>query len=177
MTAPATVEAARQYLTFVVGEEEYALDILGVQEIRSLSPITRLPHAPTHVLGVINLRGAVVPVVDLRRRLGLASAAWGPVTAIVVVQVGSRVVGLIVDKVSDVVAVPEEALRPLPAVDGILPTQALSGLLTVAERLVLVLDVARLLDDPVPAGDSVGAGAPPERVEDRAVQSREGEIQ
>src|SRR6202167_5780761 len=99
-------ETSEQYLTFMLAGEEYGVDILRVQEIKGWDKVTRIPHSPDYVLGVINLRGAVVPIVDLRRRFGLETIAFGPTTVVIVVRVGDervvRTVGMVVDAVSEV---------------------------------------------------------------------------
>src|SRR5512143_2311417 len=103
-----------QYLTFALGEEEYGVAILNVQEIRGYSPATPIPNTPAYVKGVMNLRGTIVPVIDLRLRLGMPAAEYGPFTVIIVMAVGRKVVGAIVDAVSDVLAFADADVQPAP---------------------------------------------------------------
>jgi len=111
-------KTSEQYLTFMLAGEEYGVDILRVQEIKGWDKVTRIPHSPDYVLGVINLRGAVVPIVDLRRRFGLETIEFGPTTVIIVMRVAGarneRTVGVVVDAVSEVLHVPAHTLRPAP---------------------------------------------------------------
>lgn len=135
----------RQYLTFALGDEMYGLDILHVQEIKGLGPITPIPNTAAAIRGVINLRGMIVPVVDLRRHLGLAAAEPGPFTVIVVVAVAGKTVGLIVDAVSDVLDIGDEAVQPAPELGGVLEARCLAGIAQHGESLIALLDVAETL--------------------------------
>src|SRR5438105_13877699 len=103
-----------QYLTFALGDEEYGVEILKVQEIRGYAPITPIPNTPPHIKGVMNLRGAIIPVVDLRRKLAMPATECSPFTVIIVVTVGTRVMGVIVDAVSDVLDIPPMDIQPTP---------------------------------------------------------------
>ncbi len=145
----AAPSAPQQALTFVLGDGHYGVEILRVQEIRGFSPVTRIPHAPPHVLGVLNLRGSIVPIVDLRMRFGLDSVAYGPVTVIIVVAVmsvaGRRDFGLVVDGVSDVIDIAAGAIRPAPELNGSRNTAYVRGLLPVGERMLILLDIDRLV--------------------------------
>ena len=142
--------AGNQYLTFRVGPEEYGIDILGVQEIKELSAITPIPNAPAYLRGVTNLRGTIIPVIDVRERFGLAAADASPVSVIVVVRVGARVTGLIVDGVSDVIAVAVSAIQSPPDLGTRADAAYVDGLLQVEDRLVVLLDVQTLIG-PEPA--------------------------
>jgi purine-binding chemotaxis protein CheW len=136
-------------LTFKLGAEIFGVDILQVQEIRGWSPVTRIPQTPQHVLGVLNLRGAVVPIIDLRLRFDLESAQYNALTVIIVMSVsdaaGHREVGVVVDAVSEVIDVSEDALRQTPELGGRVDTQCISGLLTLGQSMVILLDVERLI--------------------------------
>jgi purine-binding chemotaxis protein CheW len=148
-TSPATQEAARQqFLTFQLAGEEYGLGILNVQEIRGWSAVTAIPHAPPWVLGVIELRGAAVPIVDLRRRLELPPAKFGPATVVIVIRVsagvGERTVGLVVDAVSEVYDIAEESLRELPDVGSSAASEIVAGLAHADGKTVILLDALRL---------------------------------
>lgn len=143
-TVAATAEAA-QYLTVNLGNEEYGVDILAVREIRGWTPVTRIPQAPSYVLGVLNLRGAIVPVLDLRLRFGLTREEYTATTVCVIVMVAGRQFGIVVDAVSDVVEVAPGGVRPVPDMGTTVDTEYLKGLTSVGERMVLLLDVDRLL--------------------------------
>ncbi|MGC3979919.1 MAG: chemotaxis protein CheW [Steroidobacteraceae bacterium] len=142
-------ENAKQMLTFVLGDETYGVDILRVQEIRGWSPVTRIPQSPRHVLGVLNLRGSIVPIVDLRMRLNFESAEYTAITVIIVLSIeaaaGRRDVGVVVDAVSDVVNVQSDAVKPAPELGSQVNTDYIQGLATIAERMVMLLDIDRLI--------------------------------
>ncbi|TBR37228.1 MULTISPECIES: chemotaxis protein CheW [Dyella] len=134
-----------QYLTVNLAHEEYGIDILAVREIRGWSPVTRIPQAPHYVLGVLNLRGAIVPVLDLRLRFGLEREEYTQTTVTVIVTVAGRLFGVVVDAVSDVMDVASDRIRPVPDMGTAVDTEYLKGLTSVAERMVLLLDVDKLL--------------------------------
>lgn len=140
---------SRQVLTFVLGEETYGVDILRVQEIRGWSAVTKIPHAPPHVLGVLNLRGSIVPIVDLRMRFALERAEYTAVTVIIVMSVvtsaGRRDFGVVVDGVSDVVDVNSAEVKPAPELGARGATDYLLGLVSIADRMVVLLDIDRLI--------------------------------
>lgn len=142
-------EGTYQVLTFVLGNETYGVDILRVQEIRGWSAVTKIPHAPAHVLGVLNLRGSIVPIVDLRMRFSLERAEYTAVTVIIVVSVmsaaGRRDFGVVVDGVSDVVDVNTEEVKAAPELGARGATDYIRGLLPVSERMVVLLDIDRLI--------------------------------
>jgi purine-binding chemotaxis protein CheW len=136
---------ARQFLTFRLGGEEYGLGILAVQEIRGWSPVTAIPHAPRWLLGVINLRGVVVPVIDLRLKLALERADYNEFTVVIILNVGARVVGIVVDGVSDVITLRAEQIRPAPSLGGNADTSHITGFATLDERLRILIDIERLM--------------------------------
>jgi purine-binding chemotaxis protein CheW len=142
-------EESHQVLTFVLGNETYGVDILRVQEIRGWSAVTKIPHAPPHVLGVLNLRGSIVPIVDLRMRFSLDRAEYTAVTVIIVVSVmsaaGRRDFGVVVDGVSDVVDVNTEEVKAAPELGAKGATDYIRGLVPVSERMVVLLDIDRLI--------------------------------
>jgi len=142
-------EQSHQVLTFVLGNETYGVDILRVQEIRGWSAVTKIPHAPPHVLGVLNLRGSIVPIVDLRMRFCLDRAEYTTVTVIIVVSVisatGRRDFGVVVDGVSDVVDVNTEEVKAAPELGAKGATDYIRGLVPVSERMVVLLDIDRLI--------------------------------
>jgi purine-binding chemotaxis protein CheW len=139
----------RQYLSFFIADQEYATDILRVQEIKGWDTVTRVPYTPAYILGVINLRGSIVPVVDLRVRFGMANASFCPSTVVVVVQVagsrGESIVGVVVDSVSDVYSIADDHIQPPPDVAGIVDLQFVRGLASVENKLVIMLDLERVV--------------------------------
>lgn len=145
----AATEAQAQYLTFRLGNEEYGIDILRVQEIKGWSGATPMPQAPAHVLGVINLRGLVVPIVDLRRRFELPPAEFGPTTVVIVVRVmendAARVVGLVVDAVAEVYQLAASAVKPPPELGEAAREEFVRGLASVEDKMIILLDVDRLV--------------------------------
>lgn len=149
-----------QYLSFRIGTEEYAIEILGVQEIRGFTTITPIPNAPDYIKGVINLRGTVVPVIGLRERFGIPSVAYDKFTVIVIVSLEPRIVGVVVDAVTDVLTLKERDLDAPPELGGQVDTSFIRGLAKTEERLVVVLDLQKALRDPL-----VGATDSPSRLE------------
>ncbi len=141
--------ATQQVLTFELGNETYGVEILRVREIRGWTPVTKIPHAPPHVLGVLNLRGSIVPVVDLRMRFALERAEYTKITVIIVLSVhssaGRREIGVVVDGVSDVVDVDAANVRPAPDLGTKFATEYIRGLVPVANRMVVLLDIDRLI--------------------------------
>src|ERR1700733_9097987 len=144
-----TAPGSHQVLTFVLGSETYGVDILRVQEIRGWSSVTKIPHAPPHVLGVLNLRGSIVPIVDMRMQFNLERAEYTAVTVIIVLSVKSRTgrrdFGVVVDGVSDVVTVNEAQVKPAPDLGSRAATEHIRGLMPVADRMVVLLDIDRLI--------------------------------
>ena len=147
-----------EYLTFRLGAEEYGIDILRVQEIRSYEPPTRIANAPAFIKGVVNLRGVIVPIVDLRLKLGCDRADYNHFTVVIVLNVRGRVVGAVVDAVSDVLALAGAAIRPAPALSARFDTGFITGIGSVADRMLILIDIEALmassdmgLIDPPPA--------------------------
>jgi purine-binding chemotaxis protein CheW len=141
---PATAPTVQQ-LTFSLAGEEYGVDILSVREIRGWSRVTRIPQTPSYLLGVLNLRGAIVPVMDLRLRFGLEREAYDQNTVVINVAVAERLFGIVVDAVSDVVDIDLAAIKPVPDMGAIVDTRYLKGLATHVERMVMLLDVEKLV--------------------------------
>ncbi|HWU77720.1 MAG TPA: chemotaxis protein CheW [Rhodanobacter sp.] len=134
-----------QQLTFSLADEEYGVDILAVREIRGWTQVTRIPQTPVHLLGVLNLRGAIVPIMDLRLRFGLEREAYGDNTVVIVVALGERLFGIVVDAVSDVIDINASAIKPVPDMGAVVDTRYLKGIATHSERMVMLLDVERLM--------------------------------
>ncbi len=144
------LENRMQFLSFTLGDEEYGVDILRVQEIRSWEPVSRIPNVPAYEKGVVNLRGAIVPIIDLRERFGLGHLAYTPLTVVVVLQSQNetgqtRVMGVVVDSVSDVVDVDKKTIQGAPDFGAKVSTEFINGLASVNERMVMLLDVDKLL--------------------------------
>jgi purine-binding chemotaxis protein CheW len=137
--------AATQYLTVNLADEEYGIDILAVREIRGWTSVTRIPQAPGYVLGVLNLPGAIVPVLDLRLRFGLSREEYTGTTVTVIITVAGRLFGIVVDAVSDVLDVEQNNVRPVPDMGTAVDTEYLKGLTSIGERMVLLLDADKLL--------------------------------
>lgn len=138
-------EPVQEFLTFTLGSEEYAIDILRVQEIRGYDQVTAIANSPAFIKGVINLRGAIVPIVDLRIKFNLPSVTYDPFTVVIILNVLNRIVGIVVDSVSDVLALKSNEIRPAPEFGGSFDTQYLMGLATVGERMLIVTDIAKLI--------------------------------
>ena len=139
---------AREYLTFRLCDEEYGIDILKVQEIRGYENPTRIANAPHFLKGVINLRGTIVPIVDLRLRFGCDSSEYNAFTVSIVLHIGTRTIGAVVDSVSDVMEIPAEAVRPAPELNSAIDATYIRGLAQVGERMVILLDIESLLLSP-----------------------------
>ena len=135
---------ARQLITFELGDQSLGIDIMAIREIRAWSPATPLPNVPAHVRGVVNLRGVVLPVLDLRCRLGWGTTDPSARHVIIVVRIGEQLQGVIVDAVNDIVTINPDDMQPLPDVGTMQAAGLLEGLATVEDRMILVLDLERL---------------------------------
>ncbi|MGY4878845.1 chemotaxis protein CheW [Vreelandella aquamarina] len=135
----------REFLVFSLGEEEYAIDILKVQEIRGYENVTRIANAPDFIKGVTNLRGVIVPIVDLRIKFHLQSVEYGGQTVVIVVNVADRVVGIVVDGVSDVMTLTPDQIKPAPEFGVTLSSDFLSGLGSLEDRMLVLVDIDKLL--------------------------------
>lgn len=138
--------ASQEYLTFRLGPESYAIDILKVQEIRGWETPTAIANSPDFIKGVINLRGVIVPILDLRVKFRMPQAAYDEFTVVIILNVASRVVGVVVDSVSDVLSLASEAVRPTPEfASATFDTRYITGLATVEEQLLILLDIEKLM--------------------------------
>ena len=142
-----TNEDERQYLTFELGNEFYGVNILKVQEIKGYTDVTRIPNTPAYMKGVLNLRGTIVPIINLRMKFGMDQIDFTAFTVIVVVVVNERVMGMIVDSVSDVLTLGADDMKPAPALGTSVDTSFIDGIATTAERLVTLLDIDRVLTE------------------------------
>ncbi len=136
---------AQEYLTFILGPEEYAIDILKVQEIRGYDAVTTIANAPAFIKGVINLRGTIVPIVDLRIKFNVGVAEYTPFTVVIILNLGTRVVGVVVDSVSDVTMLRADQISPTPEFAATVDTQYILGLGTLDDRMLIVIDIERLM--------------------------------
>lgn len=135
----------QEFLTFTLGPEEYAIDILKVQEIRGYDAVTKIANAPVFIKGVINLRGTIVPIVDLRIKFSIGEATYTPFTIVIILNIGSRVIGIVVDSVSDVITLGRSQIRPPPEFSSTLGARYILGLGTVDERMLIVVDIEKLM--------------------------------
>jgi purine-binding chemotaxis protein CheW len=166
MTLEKVTDVARsEYLTFRLGAEEYALDILKVQEIRNFEAVTAIANAPGYVKGVVNLRGEIVPIVDLRVLLGLANAEYTAFTVVIVLNLGKRTIGVVVDAVSDVIELGAEQIRPAPDFSGAVDTRYVIGLGTIDDRMLILADIERLIEGEEGRIDDAAAAVRPVRAE------------
>lgn len=143
-------ENTQQFLTFILGNEEYGVDILRVQEIKGWDAVTQVPNTPEYIRGVINLRGTIVPIIDLRIRFHMEQLAYGPTTVVIVLKVisgeSSRIMGIVVDGVSDVYNMRKEQIKPAPDFGGDVDASFVKGLATVEEKMVIILDIDFMLN-------------------------------
>lgn len=136
---------ASEYLTFTLGSEEYAIDILKVQEIRGYETPTLIANAPPFIKGVINLRGIIVPIVDLRIKFNLGKIEYTPFTVVIILNVAGRVIGVVVDSVSDVLSLTSSQVRQAPDFSGSFDTKYILGLASIDQRMLIVTDIERLM--------------------------------
>jgi purine-binding chemotaxis protein CheW len=137
--------AMREYLTFRLDDEEYGIDILKVQEIRGYEKPTRIADAPSFIKGVVNLRGTIVPIVDMRLKFNCSKSDYDTFTVVIILNLRSRIVGIVVDSVSDVMELATENIQPAPDMDTTIDGSAVEGLGSVGERMLILLDIERLM--------------------------------
>ena len=138
----------REFLAFKLGAEEYGIDILRVQEIRSYEEPTRIANAPPFMKGVVNLRGVIVPIIDMRLKFKLEQAAYNSFTVVIVLNIGNRVMGIVVDAVSDVITLTPEQLRPVPEFNSAIESEHLLAIGAMDERMLILVDIAKLMTSP-----------------------------
>lgn len=137
--------AGREFLTFTLGQEEYGIDILKVQELRGYDNVTQIANAPDFLKGVINLRGIITPIIDMRIRFKLNAGVYDQFTVVIILHLNNRTVGMVVDSVSDVITLAAEQIKPAPAMGTLLNTDYLIGLGTLGERMLILLEIDRLI--------------------------------
>ena len=152
-----TANGAREYLTFRLDQEEYGIDILKVQEIRGYEQPTRIANAPEFIKGVVNLRGTIVPIVDMRLKFNCANADYNSFTVVIILNLRNRVVGIVVDSVSDVLELSADNIKAAPDIESVVDNGCILGLGSVNERMLILMDIEKmmtapdmgLIDDPV----------------------------
>ena len=142
------VTSIREFLTFKLGKEEYGMDILRVQEIRSFEEPTRMANAAPFIKGVINLRGVIVPIVDMRLRFNLADVTYNSFTVVIVVNIANRIMGMVVDGVSDVITLKPEQLRPTPDFSTAIGNDHVLAIGSLDDRMLILLDIEKLMGSP-----------------------------
>jgi len=134
-----------EFLAYRLGNEEYGIDIQKVQELRGYDAVTVIANAPAFIKGVVNLRGIIVPIIDMRIKFNLGTPVYDQFTVVIILNIGGRVVGMVVDSVSDVITLTPEQIKPAPAMGTAVDTDYLMGLGTVDERMLILLDIDRLM--------------------------------
>ena len=137
--------STREYLTFRLDEEEYGIDILKVQEIRGYEPPTRIANAPDFIKGVVNLRGTIIPIVDMRLKFNCKKVEYNSLTVVIILSLHNRIVGIVVDSVSDVMKLPADSLKAAPDVDSSIGSEAVLGLGSLGGRMLILLDIEKLM--------------------------------
>lgn len=141
----AAVATRLEVVTFKLGEEEYGIDIQKVQELRGYDAVTRIANAPEYIKGVVNLRGIIVPIIDMRIKFRLGEPTYDQFTVVIVLNIGGRVVGMVVDSVSDVITLTGDQIKPAPEMGSVLDADYLIGLGTLEERMLILVDIDRLM--------------------------------
>jgi len=139
------VAGVREFLTFRLGREEYGCDILKVQEIRGYENPTRIANAPEFIKGVVNLRGTIVPIIDMRIKFNVGEAKYDTFTVVIILNIVNRVVGMVVDSVSDVLQMEAQQIRPAPEFSGALDVSYVMGLAAIGERMLILVDIEKLM--------------------------------
>jgi purine-binding chemotaxis protein CheW len=154
--AAAAATLPTQFISFAIGDDQYGVDIMAVREIKGWSEITHLPKQPDYVRGVLNLRGVIVPIIDLRCRFGQGLTEATPLHIVIIVQIGSRQVGLLADRVLDIVSLDASQIQPVPRVVRGSRVDFLSGLVTVDNAMIALIDLSNLLSVSMTDGDEHG---------------------
>lgn len=144
-TGETASSGAREYLTFRLDQEEYGIDILKVQEIRGYEPPTRIAHAPEFIKGVVNLRGTIIPIVDMRLKFNCSQAEYNSFTVVIILNLRNRVVGIVVDSVSDVMELAADNVKAAPDIESVIDNDCILGLGSVGERMLILLDIEKLM--------------------------------
>ena len=145
ISSEASATTAMEVLAFTLGQEEYGIDIQKVQELRGYDTVTRIANAPEHNKGVVNLRGIIVPIIDMRIKFNLGTPTYDQFTVVIILSLASRVMGMVVDSVSDVITLSPEQIKPAPEMGSVLDTGYLIGLGTLDERMLILVDIDKLM--------------------------------
>jgi purine-binding chemotaxis protein CheW len=141
----ANMEAPAEFLAFTLGSEEYGVDIQKVQELRGYDAVTRIANSPEYIKGVVNLRGIIVPIIDMRIKFNLGEPSYDQFTVVIVLNVRGRVMGMVVDSVSDVITLSGDQIKPAPQMGGAIDTDYLIGLGTLEQRMLILVDIDKLM--------------------------------
>ena len=141
----AVMNDAREFLAFRLGEEEYGIDILKVQELRGYDAVTRIANAPESMKGVINLRGLIVPIVDMRIKFKLGTPTYNEFTVVIILIISGRTIGIVVDSVSDVISLSEEQIKPAPELGSVVDTNYLTGMGALDQRMLILVDIDKMM--------------------------------
>lgn len=152
-----------QFISFTIDDDEYGVDIMAVREIKGWTGVTALPNQPDYMRGVLNLRGVIVPIYDMRCRFGMERSEPTPMHVVIIVAVRERIIGLLVDRVSDIVTTDSAEIRPVPQVDRVIDARYLTGLVTIEDRMIAVLELDELFQDETANPTSNAALAEPAR--------------
>ena len=144
-SSSAAAAKALEFLAFTLGQEEYGIDIQKVQELRGYDTVTRIANAPEHIKGVVNLRGIIVPIIDMRIKFKLGTPTYDQFTVVIILNIASRVMGMVVDSVSDVITLKPEQIKPAPEMGSVLDTDYLIGLGTLDDRMLILVDIDKLM--------------------------------
>lgn len=136
---------ALEFLAFTLGEEEYGVDIQKVQELRGYDTVTRIANAPEHIKGVVNLRGIIVPIVDMRIKFNQGTPSYDQFTVVIILNIANRVMGMVADSVSDVITLNPDQIKPAPEMGAVLDNEYLIGLGTLDERMLILVDIDKLM--------------------------------
>jgi purine-binding chemotaxis protein CheW len=140
-----SLPAALEFLAFTLGQEEYGIDIQKVQELRGYDAVTHIANSPDFIKGVVNLRGVIVPIIDMRIKFNLGTPAYDQFTVVIILTIAGRTIGMVVDSVSDVITLTAEQVKPAPQMSGALDTDYLIGLGTLDDRMLILVDIDRLM--------------------------------
>jgi len=143
--AAGSAASSTEFLAFKLGREEYGIDIQKVQELRGYEAVTRIANSPEFIKGVVNLRGVIVPIIDMRIKFNIGTPTYDQFTVVVVLNIGKRVIGMVVDSVSDVIALDAKQIKPAPPTGGLVATNYLMGIGTLDERMVILLEIDKLM--------------------------------
>ena len=142
---PGSAISTNEFLTFTLGKEEYGMPILNVQEIRGYDAVTQLANTPDFIKGVVNLRGIIVPIIDMRLKFHLSQAEYNELTVVIILNVAKRVIGMVVDGVSDVITLNSDQIKPAPEFGSAIDTKYVMGLGAVDERMLILVDIEKLM--------------------------------